>query len=355
MEERRGPSTGCTIVLAVLFGLLAGIGAKYLPVGPRPTRTPVSGAVVRPVSSVPPVQSVRVETVEEDSAIIAAIQRAAPASVKVLTEQTLHVLVPLFGPQEQTVAGHGSGFVIEFEGSKYVLTNAHVVSGAERVYVKLRDGRTLEANRVTTDPDRDVAIVSISKPPAGLAAAVLGDSDSLQIGQTVIAIGNPFFFEHTVTVGHISALGYRQMGPKPTDWYNLIQTDAAINEGNSGGPLVDLKGNVIGITSAIFSPVSEVGVNVGIGFAIPSNDARELLYFLIHRGPWLGTRVLRPNIAGLAVRGPRRKVRLGARGWSSPAPIQDRPPARQASSRGTCSWRSMATRRTPRTNCGRRS
>ena len=308
MEERRRPSAGCTIVLAVLFGLLAGIGAKYLPIGPRPSATaPVSSTVGTGGGELPPTQTVKVEVVQEDSAITQAVKRAAPASVKVLNEQTVRYMplpFPFGQPQERKVQGHGSGVVVDFEGRKYVLTNAHVVADAQRVYIKLPDGRTLDASSAVSDAERDVAIVSPADPAADLPLASLGDSNVLQLGQTVIAIGNPFFFDHTVTVGHVSALGYRQMGPGPEDWRNLIQTDAAINEGNSGGPLVDLKGNIIGINSAIFSPVSGVGVNVGIGFAIPINDARELIYFLVHRGPWLGIRVRRPNIAGLEQPGP---------------------------------------------------
>jgi len=314
VQERRGPSPGCTIVLAVLFGLLAGIGAKYLPVGPRQSAGMPGGALIATSQPAPPTPpSVKVQSLQEDSAIIEAVKRTAPASVKVLNEQTVQVpLLPFaFGPsEERTVQGHGSGVVVDFEGKKYVLTNAHVVRGAQRLYVKLPDGRTLEASSVEADPDRDVAIVSLANPPADLPVATLGDSKALQLGQSVIAIGNPFFFDHTVTVGHVSALGYRQMGPEETDWHNLIQTDAAINEGNSGGPLVDLDGNVIGINSAIFSPVSGVGINVGIGFAIPINDARELIYFLVHRGPWLGITVARPNIAGLE----------GVGGEAQPAP-----------------------------------
>jgi serine protease Do len=161
--------------------------------------------------------------------------------------------------------GTGSGVVIEPEG--YILTNHHVIERAERILVKLTDGRTLRAEVVGSDPDTDIALLKVeSKGP--IAAAPLGDSDTLRVGEWVCAIGNPLAYEHTVTVGVVSYIG-RKLFDKSLD--NYIQTDAAINFGNSGGPLINARGEVIGINSAISSRASN------IGFAVPVNQARAVL------------------------------------------------------------------------------
>ena len=161
--------------------------------------------------------------------------------------------------------GTGSGVIIEPEG--YVLTNHHVIERAERILVKLTDGRTLRAEVVGSDPDTDIALIKVeSNGP--FPAAPLGDSDTLRVGEWVCAIGNPLAYEHTVTVGVVSYIG-RKLFDKSLD--NYIQTDAAINFGNSGGPLINARGEVIGINSAISSRASN------IGFAVPVNQARAVL------------------------------------------------------------------------------
>jgi serine protease Do len=161
--------------------------------------------------------------------------------------------------------GTGSGVIIEPEG--YILTNHHVIERAERILVKLTDGRTLRAEVVGSDPDSDIALIKVeSNGP--FPAAPLGDSDTLRVGEWVCAIGNPLAYEHTVTVGVVSYIG-RKLFDKSLD--NYIQTDAAINFGNSGGPLINARGEVIGINSAISSRASN------IGFAVPVNQARAVL------------------------------------------------------------------------------
>ncbi|MBF8254653.1 MAG: serine protease, partial [Deltaproteobacteria bacterium] len=163
------------------------------------------------------------------------------------------------GPQRQT--GLGSGFIIDRDGT--ILTNYHVVDGAQKIVVKLSDGRSFDAKVLGKDQKTDIAIIKIG---AGqdLPAAALGDSDRLEVGEWVMAIGNPFGLDHTVTSGIVSAKG-RHIGAGPYEDY--IQTDASINPGNSGGPLINLRGEVVGINSAIFS---QSGGNIGIGFAIPT-------------------------------------------------------------------------------------
>jgi len=175
----------------------------------------------------------------------------------------------------------GSGFIADKDG--YIITNNHVVSGAEEIKVKLADGREYTAKVVGRDPKTDLALIKISSLFKDLPILTLGDSDSMQVGDWVLAIGNPFGLEHTVTQGIISASG-RVIGSGPYD--NFLQTDAPINPGNSGGPLVNLKGEVIGINTAI------VAAGQGIGFAIPSNTAKTVIAQLRDKGKvvrgWIG-------------------------------------------------------------------
>jgi len=170
------------------------------------------------------------------------------------------------GPQRQ--AGLGSGFVIDRDGT--ILTNYHVVDGAQKIVVKLSDGRSFDAKVLGKDQKTDIAIIKIDTGQ-DLPAATLGDSDRLEVGEWVMAIGNPFGLDHTVTSGIVSAKG-RHIGAGPYE--DFIQTDASINPGNSGGPLINLRGEVVGINTAIFS---QSGGNIGIGFAIPTNLVKELL------------------------------------------------------------------------------
>lgn len=177
------------------------------------------------------------------------------------------------GPQRQRSLG--SGFIIDTDGS--ILTNNHVVENASKIVVKLADDQEYEAKVVGRDPKTDIAIIRINAK-TNLQAANLGDSDLLEVGEWVIAIGNPFGLDSTVTSGIVSAKG-RHIGQGPYD--NFIQTDASINPGNSGGPLLNLRGEVIGINTAIFS---RTGGNIGIGFAIPINLVKELLPQLRGKG-----------------------------------------------------------------------
>jgi serine protease Do len=176
-------------------------------------------------------------------------------------------------PQRQR--GLGSGFIIDPNGT--IITNNHVVEGAEKIVVTLADGKSFDAKVLGKDQKSDIALLKIDAKQ-NLTAAPLGNSDQLEVGEWVIAIGNPFGLDHTVTTGIVSAKG-RHIGAGPYD--SFIQTDASINPGNSGGPLVDLRGEVVGINTAIFS---QSGGNVGIGFAIPANLAKELVPQLRDKG-----------------------------------------------------------------------
>jgi serine protease Do len=170
-------------------------------------------------------------------------------------------------PQRQLQKGQGSGFIISKDG--YILTNNHVVGDVDKITVDLKDGRSVKAKLVGTDPGSEVALIKI--PGDDLPVLPMGDSDKIAIGDWVIAIGNPFGLNETVTVGVISAKGRSNV--HIAAYEDFIQTDAAINPGNSGGPLIDLDGKVIGINTAIFS---ESGGYMGIGFAIPINMARSI-------------------------------------------------------------------------------
>lgn len=177
------------------------------------------------------------------------------------------------GPQRQRSLG--SGFIIDRDGS--ILTNNHVVENASKIVVKLSDDQEYEAKVIGRDAKTDIAVIKI-EAKAGLTAASFGDSDTLEVGEWVVAIGNPFGLDSTVTSGIVSAKG-RHIGQGPYD--NFIQTDASINPGNSGGPLLNLRGEVVGINTAIFS---RTGGNIGIGFAIPINLVKELLPQLRGKG-----------------------------------------------------------------------
>lgn len=169
------------------------------------------------------------------------------------------------------LSGIGTGFIIDYEGR--IITNYHVVMDAEEIYVQLSSGKKHKATLLKSDPPKDLALLQLSNNEEALPAR-LGDSDKLSRGQLVLAMGNPFGLDYSVSTGVISGLGRAMHGKTGSD--NLIQTDAAINPGNSGGPLCNLKGEVIGINSAIFS---RTGGYMGIGFSIPINEAKKFAEF----------------------------------------------------------------------------
>jgi S1-C subfamily serine protease len=176
--------------------------------------------------------------------------------------------------------GSGSGSIIDTRG--YILTNNHVIDNAYKVYINLADGSQFEGTVVGTDPENDIAVLKFD-PPQGLELRTIpfGSSDNLKVGQKVLAIGNPFAFERTLTVGIVSGLGRPIQTSRQNIIRDMIQTDASINPGNSGGPLLDTQGRMIGINTMIYSPS---GGSVGIGFAIPVNTAKRVVAELIQHG-----------------------------------------------------------------------
>lgn len=222
-----------------------------------------------------------------------AARKAAPAVVSINTSKAA-VRHPrsndpwfqfFFGDQadQQTQAGLGSGVIISPDG--YILTNNHVVEGADEIEVTLSDSRRARARVIGTDPETDLAVLKIELDK--LPVIVLGNSDTLAVGDRVLAIGNPFGVGQTVTSGIVSALGRSQLGINTFE--NFIQTDAAINPGNSGGALVDVNGNLLGINTAIYS---RSGGSMGIGFAIPVSTAKMVLDGIVRDGQvtrgWIG-------------------------------------------------------------------
>jgi len=280
------------LVLAYLFYF----GGQDLVRRPAPTSRPapaVSAAGVQPRPDSFP------ETVEAVKPAVVNISttQAVPGRGRQPAEPFREFLERYFGeslPREQPRQSLGSGLIVEPDG--YVLTNNHVVEGGRMIMVRLSDAEEYEARVVGTDPRTDLALLKI-QGPREFPVARLGDSEGLRVGEWVLAIGNPFGLEQTVTAGIVSAKG-RVIGAGPYD--DFIQTDAAINPGNSGGPLFNARGEVVGINSAIFS---QSGGSIGIGFAIPINLAKELIPQLKAKGRvsrgWLGVAIapLTPELA----------------------------------------------------------
>jgi serine protease Do len=238
--------------------------------------------------------------------LVSVVEKISPAVVNISAQSTVREADPFFGVfglgTERQAQSLGSGFIVDRNG--IVVTNAHVVEGASRITVTLLDGRELQADLLGSDRDADIAVLKVKA--TNLPALPLGRSSDLMIGETVIAIGNPFGLSNTVTTGVISAVGRTIPSERGERLFtDFLQTDASINPGNSGGPLVNVGGDVIGINSAIISGAT------GIGFAIPADRARRVVEDLLRFGElqplWSGARLLTldPELArrsGIAVK-----------------------------------------------------
>jgi serine protease DegQ len=268
-----------TVGLALLF-VVATLRPDWLQRAPR-------AALPAPeprAATAPPLDAPRPHGMDSYSE---AVRVAAPAVVNVYTTQAQRrpaspddpLFQRFFGdtPAER-VYSLGSGVIASADG--YVLTNNHVVQAADEIAVALADGRRLDARLVGADPETDLAVLRVEA--RDLPAIRFGRSDALRVGDVVLAIGNPFDVGQTVTMGIVSALGRNNLGINRFE--NFIQTDAAINRGNSGGALIDASGQLVGINSAIFSPNARSPSSVGIGFAIPTSIVNEVFEQLVARG-----------------------------------------------------------------------
>jgi S1-C subfamily serine protease len=262
---------------------------------PIPTATPTPLLLPTPTAEEPgpaadlPNNLVLVDALGLDFAekrVMEVYERVSPAVVNVTTQ----VLRRSFFFEAIPEEGAGSGFVIDTDG--HIVTNFHVIEGAQRIEVTFIDESTIPAEIVGADRRNDIAVLRVESLPSGVVPVELGRSTSLEVGQRAIAIGNPFGqFGSTLTTGVVSALDRTLESQDGRQMSGIIQTDAAINRGNSGGPLLDSAGRVIGINSAIFSPS---GTSAGVGFAIPVDTLHRLLPDLLalgrYRHPWLGVR-----------------------------------------------------------------
>lgn len=262
-----------------------------LPVTPAPTPIPTGTPALNQVALI---DALGLDFAEKR--VIDVYRRVSPAVVNVTTQ----VLRRGFFFEITPVEGAGSGFVLDKQG--HILTNFHVIEGARLIEVTFIDETTLPAQIVGVDPRNDIAVLKVDAPAELLTPVELGDSANLQVGQRAIVIGNPFGqFGGTLTTGVISALDRTLQSRDGREISGIIQTDAAINSGNSGGPMLDSAGRVIGINTAIFSPS---GANAGVGFAVPVDTARRVLPDLLtlgrYRHPWLGVRYAYRITPGLA-------------------------------------------------------
>ncbi|MEN6452217.1 MAG: trypsin-like peptidase domain-containing protein [Thermoguttaceae bacterium] len=275
--------------LAIL--LLSLVASAFLPPGGAARAAEQAGlqaAIQRPDASASQQRSQLRQQLDQHAAVLEAQSAVLKSAAKLVGPAVVYIQAdlppPPDSPSARGIEEHGSGVIVEVDGAYYVLTNRHVIRDAKEpaIRIDLADGRRLHPQKILEDPDADVAVLGISAPD--LVAASMGDSDRMDVGDFVLAIGSPFGLRQTVTFGIISAKGRRDLrvlGGGGFRFQDFLQTDAAINPGNSGGPLVNLRGEVIGINDSI---ASKSGRNEGFGFAIPSNMFMGLARQLIRTG-----------------------------------------------------------------------
>jgi len=277
----------------LVLGFSLGIAAYYYlyddyiaplirPVHPEQVSRPAAQEPARSFASI-------VKEVSPSVVNISTTRKASREAVPFTNDPVLDFFSPFRGqemPRPRKERSLGSGVIVSEDG--YIITNYHVIENAEEIRITLYDRTGLEGRVVGIDPKTDIAVIKIERD--GLQAIRWGDSDALEVGEFILAIGNPFGLTNTVTMGIISAVGRANVGI--ADYEDFIQTDAAINPGNSGGPLVNVKGEVVGINTAIFS---RSGGYQGIGFAVPSNMARNVFTQLVTKGKvvrgWIGVSI----------------------------------------------------------------
>jgi S1-C subfamily serine protease len=307
---------------AILLSFFAVIGCKRTQPMPDATVAPgQASATPPPVPALSPGARI-----EDERNTIDVFKSCAPSTVFVTQTR---VVVDYFGGAQEVPAGSGSGFVWDDKG--HVVTNFHVVEGAQSVSVTFHDQQTFEAKVIGLEPRKDIAVLKVDAPAKLLVPLKVAKATQLEVGQKAIAIGNPFGLDHTLTTGVISALGRQVQGAGGVTIRDMIQTDAAINPGNSGGPLLDSTGQLIGMNTMIFS---KSGSSAGIGFAVPVATIARIVPQIIKSG--------HPEEIGLGVvLDPMQKLerRLGVRGFI----VLGVPPGSAAAKAGM-----KAAERTPR-------
>jgi 2-alkenal reductase len=274
----------------------AATAAVALRTTPANTALPTRGATAAPLPSVAPVPTLpAAETTgleQQQRALVELYRRVNPAVVSIEVAGHHPAVEGAPTPDQDIPFAQGSGFLFDDQG--HIVTNNHVVEGASGFQVRFANGLTVAATLVGVDPGSDLAVLKVDELPPQTAPLPLADSRAVEVGQTAIAIGNPFGERNTLTVGVVSGLGRSLSGPRSSQGgrfsiTNVIQTDASINPGNSGGPLLNIRGEVIGVNTAIRS---DTGTFEGIGYAVPSNAVARVAPALIRAGryehPWLG-------------------------------------------------------------------
>ena len=280
MQKRTGTNAiwAVAVVTLLLIGLLANLpGVTALSTSADTLSTPTAEATTSAFDE-------QEATIDLEEQVVSVYDAASPSVVNITSRVTVYYRFMGSVPEE----GTGSGFVYDAQG--HIVTNYHVIEGAEELLVTLANGQVYDATVVGTDAANDLAVIQIDAGADLPEPLSLGDSDQLRVGQFVVAIGNPYGLQQTLTTGVVSALGRVIEGASDNSFIGeAIQTDAAINPGNSGGPLLDLQGRVIGVNSQIISPS---GASSGIGFAVSANTVGRVVSDLIAQGyyahPWLG-------------------------------------------------------------------
>jgi len=280
-DDRALPrAAGLVAVAAAGAGLALGVAALFGGFGSSTT-------TVREIRTVVPGSSSVAFAHGKALSIYEVFKRSSPGVVQVTSTQVVQAPAdPFFGnpfgPQTERQQALGSGFVIDKAG--HIVTNYHVVEGARKVEVSFSNNESVKARIVGTDPSSDLAVLQVKVNSRALTPLSLGDSDAVRVGDSVVAIGNPFGLDRTVTAGIVSALQRQITSPNEYAIDHVIQTDAPINHGNSGGPLLNAEGQVVGVNSQIETGGSGSGGNVGIGFAIPSNTVKTVVAQLVKNG-----------------------------------------------------------------------
>jgi S1-C subfamily serine protease len=275
------------IALSLTLFACADQGDRNAPAATAERTSEAGPAAAQAVAPAPAAQAPANGRLIEDERNTIDIVRKTQNSVVFITNLQ-YVRDFFFSSNEPVPEGSGSGFVWDDRG--HIVTNFHVVKQGDKYMVSLPDQRQVEAKLVGIDPTKDIAVLKLGEPVAGLAPVSIGTSRDLQVGQKVIAIGNPFGFDHTVTKGIVSALGRTMPGEAGVSIRDMIQTDASINPGNSGGPLLDSSGELIGMNTMIVGS----STSTGVGFAVPVDTVRKIVPQIIQFG-----KVIRPNIGGV--------------------------------------------------------